>query len=262
MKPLIEDRGGALENPPEAGDRSGFRYDIGFRQEDPEYMDIEHPDFRTPQLGLGKFFLKLNTAEPTDVNLLIEFHKPAIEASGRIWDIDATRIRNPDGTFSMEREQWRIRAYTKNSKGQYVEAGSLVSPAGYHPFREPESEGYPNLDGKPFPWQFASSTLSGNPLIYATMISFEGTRLTKVGLAFDQLRVLFKPTPTPTPTPKPTATPTPKPTATPTPKPTATPTPEITVTPTPTPKPRRRRRRKQRRRRRRKQRGRRRRKQR
>jgi hypothetical protein len=43
------------------------------------------------------------------------------------------------------------------------------------------------------------------------------------------------PEPTPTPTPKPTATPTPEPTATPTPEPTATPTPEPTATPTPEP---------------------------
>jgi hypothetical protein len=144
-KPLIEDRGGALENPPEAGDLSGFRYDIGFRQKDPEYIDIEHPDFRTPQLGLGKFFLKLNTDEPKNVNLLIELHKPAIEVSGRIWDIDARGSKD-----AIEREQWRIRAYTKNSKGQYVEAGSLLSPAGYHPFWEPESAGILILMGNLF----------------------------------------------------------------------------------------------------------------
>lgn len=44
-------------------------------------------------------------------------------------------------------------------------------------------------------------------------------------------------TPTPTPTPAPTATPTPAPTATPTPAPTATPTPPPTPTPTPNPTP-------------------------
>jgi uncharacterized protein YkwD len=43
--------------------------------------------------------------------------------------------------------------------------------------------------------------------------------------------------PTPTPTPKPTASPTPKPSATPTPRPTPTPTPRPTPTPTPRPTP-------------------------
>lgn len=198
---LLEDRGGQLENPAEEGKDKGFRYDVGFQQhkQDPdnpeyfEYMDIEHPAYRTPELGFENFLLKLNTDVPTNVNLLIEFYKPALEVSGRIWDIDATMIEDPTtGESVIEREQWRIIAYTKDSDGRYEEIGLKTSPAGLHPFLEPESEGYPNLDGKPFTWEFASSEFDGNPEIYAVMMSFEGTRLTDVGLAFDQLRVLFK----------------------------------------------------------------------
>jgi len=172
-KPLLEDRGGTVNplNPldpaNENGNQKGFRYDKL------KLMDIEAQGFEGQ---LGNFFLKLNTDAPADANLLVEFLKPAQDAFGWIWDIDA----DASGSY----EKWSITGYTKEN-GVYVPIGTTETPTGLIYTKTT------SLDGKPFSWAFKSSNY-GNKEVYAVKISFTGNRKSDVGLAFDQLRVLFK----------------------------------------------------------------------
>lgn len=212
QKPKLEDRGGLLVeggDDIEPGEEKGFRNDVWFDiyrdlkgKGDPDYvrykdyMDIEADEYnpdRGGSGGLGEFFLKLPTDEPENVNLLIKFARPMIEASGRIWDIDATYKTD---TTIIEREQWRIIAYTKDSSDQYVEVGSILTPAGLHPFAESEDNQTDDLiygDAKPYTWNFKSSDFPGGRGIDAVMIRFAGERSTEVGLAFDLLVVVPDP---------------------------------------------------------------------
>ncbi len=114
---------------------------------------------------LKNFFLRLGTTTLESLpvpRLVITYSAPVTAASAEIWDIDA---QGP-GT-----EQWLVEAY--NSFNAVVD--SSLSPLG-------TNNGPGSLDGKPWTWSFNHGMTAD---IHRIELSFTGSKINAIGLAFD-----------------------------------------------------------------------------
>lgn len=148
---------------------------LGFYNDIKLADDIEAAGF-VGQLGdyylrLDQFFLQLL---PVPV-LVVEFSTPLSEASGEIWDIDATAA-------IPGYEQWKVTA--RNANGSFLD--SIDSPMGLDVTDHPSS-----LDGRPWEWSFAG----GTGLISSIEIEWIGTKESGIGIALDNFEYTSAPIP-------------------------------------------------------------------
>jgi len=130
---------------------------------------------------LKSFFLRLGTTTLESLpvpRLIITYSAPVAAASAEIWDIDA---QGP-GT-----EQWLVEAFN----GVNAIVDSSLSPLG-------TNNGPGSLDGKPWTWSFNHGVTAD---IHRIELSFTGSKINSIGLAFDN----FSPSSPMEPVPEPSA---------------------------------------------------------
>jgi hypothetical protein len=138
---------------------------IGFWNDTRNGADLAAVGF---EAELGYYFLRFGTttfATP-DTSLIITYTNPVSAASAQIWDIDG---------LTGASERWRIDALAADLS---TVVDSILSPERDYTGNLPGS-----LDGLPYTWSFDHGATTD---IYAIRISFEGTKIADVGLAFDQ----------------------------------------------------------------------------